>query len=262
MVFMKQISLRLWLKENFYFLLSVILSVCVLEYSYFMITVVDPRIGADNIINGMIKCMGSSGEGWMGILYPLFAVLPFSMVYVRDYKTGYLGNLWMRQDKKKYMCEKIVKNFLGGGLALSLSLLVFAVHLFLKLDINAPLEDNNGYTSAYFLVGLAYKNVYGYVALMIVVAFFCGAAYAVFALGMSAWLKNGILTLFLPFVGTIILAFVMQSIDVLAPFDFLLLYNPSGSTLGKPLNLSVMDVLLTVSGIILFLTGVRRNGEN
>lgn len=259
---MNQISFKIWLKENRFFLLSVFLSVCVLEYSYYMITVVEPRVGTDNIINGMLKCMGQSGEGWMGILYPLFAVLPFSMVYVRDYKSGYLGSLLIRQGKRKYYCEKIRKNFLGGGLALALPLLAFAFHLFIVLDVDAPLEDDNGYTPAHFLAGLAYENVYGYVAMMIVVAFFCGAAYAVFALGISFWLKNGILTLFLPFAGTIILAFVMQGIEVLKPFDFLLLYNPSAGTLGNPVHVALIDMVLLVSGAALFLTGVGRCGEN
>lgn len=259
---MNHITFRLWLKENFYFLISVILSVCLLEYSYYTVSVLCPRAGVENIINAMLFCMGNSGDGWMGILFPLFAVLPFSMVYVRDYKTSYLGSLLMRQEKKKYFREKIIKNFFGGGLALALPLLMFAFHLLFVLDAGTPLETDYGYTPASMLPGLAHKNVYGYVAVMIAAVFFCGAAYAVFAFGMSAWMKNGILTLFLPFAGTIVLAFVLQSTDMLASFDFLLLYNPNGSTLGSLLHLAVTDALLTVSGIILFLTGVKHNEEN
>lgn len=259
---MKHINFRLWLKENLYFILSVILAVCLLEYSYYTVSVLCPRAGVENIINAMLFCMGDSGDGWMGILYPLFAVLPFSMVYVRDYKSGYLGSLLVRKEKKKYVRELLVKNFLGGGLALALPHLVLAIHLFFVLDAGTPLETDYGYTPVCFLAGLAYKNVYAYAAMMIVVVFFCGAVYAVFALGMSAWMKNGILTLFLPFAGTIILAFVLQNTDILASFDFLLLYNPNGSSRGNPLHLIVTDILLAVSGIILFLTGVKRNEEN
>ena len=49
---------------------------------------------------------------------------------------------------------------------------------------------------------------------------------------------------------------------MLKPFDFLLLYNPSAGTLGNPVHVALIDMVLLVSGAALFLTGVGRCGEN
>lgn len=56
-------------------------------------------------------------------LIPIIAVLPFSITYYTEMRSGYAKNICTRIKKKHYICAKAVVSFVSGGMVCAMALL-------------------------------------------------------------------------------------------------------------------------------------------
>lgn len=242
------------LKQNKFFLIAIFISLILLEYSY-QSTMSFGYENADNALDLFLYTLASGLASWLGLLFPMVAALPYAATYVREYKTGYLKCKLMRMGKFNYFCGKLLATFFYGGFALAVPVGIYALQIGLSHKTTAPLGGENGQTFVSYMIDFAKKNPGGYMALSVAIVFVCGAVFSVFAMGISAWVKNEFLTIILPFALCILVAIVSP----FASFNFLLLFCPSEYSFVQTWQLIAMAGGLLIAGILLFVFGVIRN---
>ncbi len=249
---MNRNSIRYQIKDKGLFIIAMCLNVALLIYAKNMLE--EWRFaGRENIINALLLCIGKGPACWIGLLFPVVAALPFSTTYVREKKTGFYTCAVMRKGFKQYIAEKIVKSLLLGGITLALPVTLLTIYLKIEKDSAASLYDIDQHTTASFLTGIAEKNPNAYLIMTILIVFICGAVFSVFALGISAWVKNEFLTLVIPFAVCILSAIFFDN------FNLLLTFCPSEYDYVRVWHIVVMDVAIFLTGITLFIMGVIKN---
>ncbi|MDD6290714.1 MAG: hypothetical protein PUA77_02830 [Lachnospiraceae bacterium] len=242
------------LKQNRYFLTALLIALSLLEYSYYGMMSFGYE-GAGNVLTLFLFTMASGLYGFLGIVFPMVAALPYATTYVREYKSGYLRCERIRKGQAHYIVGKLVASFFYGGFALAIPVGVYAIQLSLTRENTAPLLDENGNSFVSYLRDFALASPKGYMAMSVGIVFLCGAVFSVLALGISTWIKNEFLTIVLPFAMCILVA-------ILSPvgwFNFLLLFCPSEYGLVQTWQLVVMGVALLMVGVLLFVFGVKCN---
>lgn len=249
---MKKVTYRL--KQNRNFLVALLIGILLLEYSYYS-TMSFGYEDAGNILTLFLITMASGLYGYLGLAFPMVAAFPYAAAYVREYKTGYLRCERLRKGQARYIVGKLVKSFFYGGFALAVPVGAYALQLGITRENTAPLEDEYGNSFVSYLHDFALAEPKGYMAMSVGIVFLCGAVFSVFALGISAWVKNEFLTIVLPFAICILVA-------ILSPvhwFNFLLLFCPSEYSLVQTWQLVVMGAGILIAGVLLFIFGVRWN---
>ncbi|MDD6482862.1 MAG: hypothetical protein PUF65_11455 [Lachnospiraceae bacterium] len=242
------------LKQHRYFLTALVFSMILLEYSYYS-TMAFGYENAGNTVELFLYTLGSGLASWLGILFPMVAALPYATSYVQEYKTGYLKCEFLRERKSIYIVQKLILAFVYGGAALGIPVGLYALQIGLTHKTEVSLESMEGQRFVSYLPNIAEQNEAGYMAMSVGFVFLCGAAFSVFALGISAWVKNEFLTILLPFAICVLIAIVSP----VGWFNLLLLFCPSEYSLIETWQLAVMWMGLMAVGIFLFVSGVKYN---
>lgn len=118
------------------------------------------------------KWLGMESQTVQSILYylllPILACIPFADSFYTDKKSGFLKNILIRTDKKKYYISKYIAVFLSGGLAFVIPLIVcFAVTgLFLPFvtpdvfSFTYPIWDYSMWSDIFYSTPLVYTILY------------------------------------------------------------------------------------------------------
>lgn len=244
----------LTLKKYFLFFSSIVLNLFMLAYAKVMIERVWME-GRENVINALMFCMGTSSDCWMGLLFPVTAVISYATIYVRERKTGYYTCCVLRKSKKKYACHKFVCAALCGGVSLAFPVSLMGVFLYYTLDPTASLYDINHYTTTSFYTDLAEHNVIAYMIMTVVIVFVCGAVFSVFALGISTLVKNEFLTIIIPFAISILSAIFFDR------YNLLLTFCPSEYDGISIWNILLMDIFLFGIGTLLWVKEMKYSEE-
>jgi len=151
-----------------------------------------------SLSNGIYLYGGCS----LSFLLPLIAAIPFADSYYEDRSSGFIKNIYIRENRISYLKARFLGNlivstsavFLMYGLYFYVLLMVFPA-----IDPN-PLYTSNAITEIGFFPQLYYFNAFLYNVVWISILSIFGGAFASIALASSSILKNRFVILLTPFI--------------------------------------------------------------
>jgi hypothetical protein len=259
-------------KEEFYraflgwrFYVAITLAVLILVFSLFESTILTPNIsGTHPLFHNAYDVWLRAYEGFIGLIAPLLAVLPFAGSLNLDRRSGYFSHVLVRAGSWRYFSAKFLANLAAGSLALAIPLfLLFAfTNAVYPRGLPPVTESGRQVESLWGPMGDLYRsNPDGLIAFYIAVALSFGAVYATLALAISTFVKNYYLVLASPFLFYVIGSFVFQSLG-LNPFSPFATFYPHifrdatwASIFGQ------LGLIFLVSSLVIFL-GQRKLSES
>jgi hypothetical protein len=166
------------------------------------------------VLYNPLTAMSSLFNSWIGMsdlsagsvqyffLFPLLVAIPFGWSYCAERRSGYIKNIVVRTGRTNYHLSKYIATFLSGGLAMAIPLL--ANFLLTAMFVPAVLPDVScvtayGILSSSMFSMLFYAHPFIYVFTYLAVDFvFCGLI-ACLCFAVSAFVKNRIVVVLLPF---------------------------------------------------------------
>jgi hypothetical protein len=219
------------IKEEFYraflgwrFYVAITLAVLILVFSLFESTILTPNIsGIHPLFHNAYDVWLRAYEGFIGLIAPLVAVLPFAGSLNLDRRSGYFSHVLVRAGSWRYFSAKFLANLAAGSLALALPLVLLFAFTNAAYPRGLPPIPESGRPREILWgpLGELYRtNPDGLIAFYITVALIFGAVYASLALAISTFVKNYYLVLASPFLFYVLGSFVFQSLglDPLSPF--------------------------------------------
>lgn len=172
-----------------------------LAYSYFTDSLHgDPYYAVVNI-------MAASG---FAVFLPVFPVLGYASAFCGEYESGYYRLMLSRMKPRKYAQTRMISVALSGGVIVAVPLLLICL-VAVYMEVPAPagvsalrVEED----LEMVVLGLTY-GVGAMIAVKVLLAFLCGAAWALAGLAFAVWMPNKYVALIAPFV-------LYQSLHILA----------------------------------------------
>jgi hypothetical protein len=150
------------------------------------------------IYNAYEGWLSAYSYGLMPVAVALLVTLPAAASYLQDSNTGYLNFILLRGSRSAYMRAKLLSNFLAGGLAVLIPLVVLFLFTCIVLPIGLPKQLNVAEVGAF--ARLLRPSPLLYIAILSVVGFLFGGVYATLALSLSAVSKSRYVVMAAPFV--------------------------------------------------------------
>ncbi len=134
------------------------------------------------------------------LLLPVLAALPFSSSYAADVTNGYIRQIVIRADKRRYLLSKMFGVWFGGGLAAVLPLVISFFTAMAVLPLRGPHRMVYSIVGSKQMFGELYANtplLYLLLSALIIFAF-CGAM-ALIGLFISLYVHQPFMVLITPF---------------------------------------------------------------
>mgnify|MGYP005830114569 CR=1 FL=1 len=193
-------------------------------------------------------------------LLPILSSIPYSSSYLLDEKTGFIKNIYTRTTKRNYLISKFISNFMVGGMAFFLPIIINLVIVSLILPSVQP-EIVDGVTSIDYTsmwAELFYSNPYIYIFSYAVLNFLFGGLFATIGLACSVFVNRIFVLILCPFILYLFLFFAFQLTGnpALIPFKYLI---PGQPVSGITLNIILIQFFaLLIISIIVFFGGIRK----
>ncbi len=197
------------------------------------------------------------------LLLPVSAALPFSSSYAADVSSGYIRQIAIRADKRRYLLSKMFGVWFGGGLAAVMPLVFSFLAAMALLPLRGPHRMVITIVGSNQIFGELYANtplLYLFLFSLIIFAF-CGAM-ALIGLFISLYVQQPFLVLITPFtlyLGADIVARRLDPIraDSFLPMQFL---HPNQWMVGRPdIVFGEMLLLMLLFGGGFYLIASRRD---
>lgn len=136
------------------------------------------------------------------IIMPIISTLGYSDSYIEDFKSGMIKGIYTRQNKRRYLLSKYFANFIAGGAAFALPLVLNYVTLILIYPSVQPnmVFGGTSIMPSGLLSNLFYGHANLYIIMWIAVYFLYSGAFASIALCFSTFIKNKFVVIFIPFI--------------------------------------------------------------
>lgn len=130
---------------------------------------------------------------------PLFPVLPFSLVFVNEYRSGYLKSVFIRVGRKKYIQSRIISVMISGALVMAIPYIILYIFVIIMGVPTTPENISGAYDSSMWLK-IAFIGGGSLVLLgKLILAVLFGILWSLVALFASTIFLNQYVTLILPF---------------------------------------------------------------
>lgn len=216
--------LRFELKRAFCnrnFMISLIIGLVIVS-SHLILNVL-PSVGSlDNYLLGKGEYPLSLFNTWTGgegrsiqpslfnMLIPFLAAIPFMNSYYVDNKSGYVKNIFMKVEKKKYFIAKFISVFLSSGIVVILPLLIDL--LLTAMFMPALIPDASSMTfslnASCMLSGLFYQQPFLYLLVYFFIFFMYAGLLGVLGLTISFFVNNSLFVILSPFMLYILVDYV------------------------------------------------------
>lgn len=171
------------------------------------------------------------------LLLPLLAALPFASSYAADVNSGYLRQLVIRTDKRRYLFSKLFAVWFSGGVAAVFPLAASFMAATAVLPFRGPARMVNSIVGSNQMFGELYANTpLLYILLASAVIFaFCGAM-ALIGTFLSLYIGQPFLIVVAPFTLYLAADIVARRLDplnadIFLPMQFL---HPNQWMIGHP----------------------------
>lgn len=198
------------------------------------------------------------------LLIPLISSLAFSDTLKKDIDNGFIYQVKVRTESKKYFSGVFIAAFLGGTLMISIPLLLNQIITLLLLPSYLPDELINRnialISTSTLFVDLYYSHPYLHLMFYTFLASLWGGLFACFTLAISLWLKNNMIVIFSAFLLQLVLYLINTLVITqmsITPFDFL-----PETILFRSVTLpivSIASIAIAIVSIAFYWIGVKRN---
>lgn len=161
------------------------------------------------------------------LIFPILSALSYSDSYLEDIHSGLIKYIYIRYSKNKYLMCKFVANFITGGLAFVIPLIINFIVLMLiypSLPTHSILGKQTILYGGLF-AALFYEHPIIYIWIWLAIYFLYAGAFASIALGISTIIRNKFIVLFMPFLLCNVIGVVLDVINkyYYSPLSFLYL---------------------------------------
>lgn len=164
------------------------------------------------------------------MIFPLMVTIVFADSYLEDVKSGFIKNIITRYDKKKYLVNRFLVNFVISGLIISIPYIVnymlyasFIPSIEPKIFFSSPaLEARN------FLPRIYYKFPLLHVFIRIFLLFIYGGTFSSIALVSSIYSRNKYVITIIPFIIYVAMDVITQMLLNYRYSPMMFLFNPTG----------------------------------
>lgn len=145
------------------------------------------------------------------MLIPLLAAIPFMNSYYVDNKSGYIKNVFMKIEKKKYFIAKFISVFLSAGIAVILPLLIDL--LLTAMFMPALIPDASSMTfslnASCMLSDLFYQSPFIYLLIYFCIVFMYAGLLGVLGLTISFFVNNSLFVILSPFMFYVLADYIL-----------------------------------------------------
>lgn len=187
------------------------------------------------------------------LILPILAVMPFGNSFFCDIKNGFIQNVCIRTDKKKYVNSKYISTFISSGIVVIIPLIFnfYLASMFLP-SLKPEMANYDSLISATSTFPfLFYEHPFIYVCLFIVIIFVISGLLGVLALTCSYYINYKFIVTLSPFLLNL---FFMTIFDLLnmEQWELVNFLNPSYHLYTLYSILSTI-IILTIISVIFFL---------
>lgn len=197
------------------------------------------------------------------MVFPLIVTIAFSDAYLEDVKSGFIKNIVTRYDKKKYLINRFLVNFVVSGLIISIPLIV---NYMIYAATIPSIEPQVSYSSLAldswsFLPYIYYEYPLLHAFIRIMLLFIYGGSFSSIALAISIFFRSKYVITIIPFIVYIGMD-VIYSMTVYSGYDDYspMLYLFSQSRYNHMFALFPLIVVATC--FYVFLAGGMKNELN
>lgn len=190
-------------------------------------------------------------------IFPLIITIAFADAYLEDVKSGFIKNIITRYDKKKYLINRFLTNFIVSGLIISIPLIVnymiyasFIPSIEPKIFFSSPVLESRD-----FLPYIFFKWPLLHMFIRIFLLFIYGGTFSSIALAASIYFRNRYVITILPFIFYI-------GMDVIIPMVLSYRYSPMMflfNNIGYNYMFIVIPVMLIIACFCIFIIGGMKN---
>lgn len=216
--------------------------------------IMSPNIFADRWLAGNPGNL----EGFIYFLIlPLLAALPFGTSYFEDNRSGYLKGIYLRISRSKYLSAKYMAAFLGGGIAVTVPLLLNLMCSMVLLPgiLPQPIFTGNTINAASLLYEIYFSHPLIYIGMFLILDFLMAGMWACVALCASFLSDYKIIVLICPFFIQLALHVISTILDKL---DCSSVYFAQA---GYGIRMWWVPVLYLAGGILITWILFSRRGE-
>lgn len=238
----------------FYLAVLLGLACCLRSMFYVMFSFELVPVGTLNLFFGTVVF---NEGGYLLIVAPLIAALPFSMAYLDDVRSGFLKCEILRMRPASYAFQRALSTAVLGGLVF---VVIMGIYLLICLFVD-PRASLRGAAPYDFV----FKSTYAYtmkgaLGLYLLQCFEYGACYALFAMGLSALIPVKIIAFLIP----VIFHQYIHMLGWILPIGEAMYFfgiAPSATfsaTQGDLLKMTLGNAFVGVVGVVLYAIGFAR----
>lgn len=176
---------------------------------------------SNGVYNNLIIYTTGEYKDILQMIFPLIVTIAFADAYLEDIQSGFIKNILIRYDKKKYLINRFLMNFIVSGLIISIPIIVnYMMYAALipsiepKIFFSAPFLEFRD-----FLPNIYYKYPLLHAFIRIFMLFIYAGTFSSIALASSIFSKNKYVITIIPFI-------VYIGMDVIIPMILNYRYSP------------------------------------
>lgn len=191
------------------------------------------------------------------MVFPLIVTIGFADAYLEDVKSGFIKNIITRYDKKKYLINRFLVNFVVSGLIISIPLIVnymiyasFIPSIEPKIFFSSPVLEPSD-----FLPGIFFKWPLLHMFIRIFLLFMYGGTFSSIALASSIYFTNRYVITILPFIFYIGMDVIISMTLSYKYSPMIFLFNP----FGYNYMFIAIPLILIIACFSIFIIGGMKN---
>lgn len=188
------------------------------------------------------------------VIMPIFVSFIFANSYLLELETGFLKSIYIRITKKQYIYIKLIVNSLVAGITIIFSMLLVFIVLYILFGFTD--HGHNLFKGSFDFIYL--KSRFLYLLFIFLNFFTVSIILSTLSLGISPWIKNRYLTIVFSFFYFIISGTVFVALGLYKLNVSVLLSN---SVSGWELSILIYELILIITGTLLFYFGVMRRNK-
>lgn len=192
------------------------------------------------------------------LILPILACLPFGTSYFDDRDSGFIKNIYMRTDRKKYLMAKYISAFFSGGIAVIIPLLLNLICSLVMLPNLLPISTmgQNGITPLMLFYKLFFSYPMIYTILFLFIDFLMAGIWSCVGLAASFLSDYKIIVLIFPFFVQLIFHVICTILNQIG-YSSVYWMQP-----GYGITEWWIPVLYLMAGVIVTLLVFMKKGEN
>lgn len=164
------------------------------------------------------------------MVFPLIVTIAFADAYLEDVKSGFIKNIITRYDKKKYLINRFLVNFVISGLIISIP---FIINYMLYASFIPSIEPKVFFSSSVLEQGDFLSYIYFnfpllHVFLRIFLLFIYAGTFSSIALAGSIYFRNKYVITIIPFIVYIAMDVIITMVLNYRYSPMIFLFSPTG----------------------------------